>query len=389
MLQSSISTILMAVITTNIFLALLTLFFCDANLMVRAGYKLLALLAAFSILRFVLPIELPFTITIPLPPLVSDVIVLIYGELFTFRGQFVSLWMLFKLVWALGFILGLVRYVLSYLRARRYIVLFGKAIGHKEPYRALLDQICGERGRRNRFTVLEMPGLHSPVLFGFLSPKILLPEGLALPERQLYYVLHHEASHHFHHDLWLKNAIKLISLVYWWDPFCILLNKQADTILEMRIDDSLTRSDSVRTGEYMNCLIDMSENALRRAPLPKTFTMSLLPAGRSPLKNRFLMLTDNQGKPHPALHAAILLFTVSVYLLSYAFVPEACVSMEHFASVHVGDNSIPFPVGNGYAVHKGDGTYDIYFLNTYVETVDSLAYYPKDIPVYTEENRSD
>ncbi|MCM1101304.1 MAG: M56 family metallopeptidase [Clostridium sp.] len=386
MLQSSISTVLMAVITTNLFIILLTLLFRNAELMIRTGYRQLALLVVFSALRFVLPIEFPFTVTVRLPRLLSKIILLLHSELFTVGGQFVSLWRIFLLVWAVGFLMGLSLHLLSYIRARHYIILYGKVLSHKEPYRHLLEQICAEWGRPNRFTVLEMPGLRGPVLFGLFSPKILVPEGMTASERELYYVLRHEAAHHFHRDLWFKNLIRLITLVYWWDPFCALLYRQADVILEMRTDDSLTLADRDRTMEYMGCLISLSEQSIQQAPLPRALTMSLFPAGRSKLKDRFLILTKNQERRSPLLNATIFLCALSVYLLSYAFIPEAYdeTTIERITAGEEGA-VLFFSEENAYAIDNGDGTYDLYFYDVLIGQVDSLKYYPEDIPVYTRD----
>lgn len=388
MLNSSLSTVLMAVLTTNVLLILLSLFLFSNKLMIRVGYKLLALFAVFVLLRFLLPFEFPFTRNIHLPNSVSRMMATFYsGQLFMLGETPVTLWRIFQWVWAIGFVLGLLGYIIAYCRARHYIILYGKVVSHREPYRSLLERICREQGKGNCFTVVELPGLRSPVLFGILSPRILVPENLDVTENYMYYILRHEAAHHFHHDLILKNVVRLITLAYWWDPFCILLNKQTDAILEMRIDDCLTLTEPDATGEYLHCLVDVAERAAGWTPLPRNLTMGLFPKMRSNAWRRFTLLTSNQQKRQWPVNLALCLVTVSVFLFSYTFILESyCRPTDEIPLAPPAEENLIFLSSEDfYAIDNGNGTYAIYFKDINMEITDSLEYYP-DIPIYTREN---
>lgn len=136
-MQTSLSTVMMAVLTTNAFLILLVLCLVNEKLLVHAGHKLLALFVSFTALRFVLPIELPFTITIELPAVFSQIIKECHNRLFRIGEQSISLWQLFKVVWLLGFIIGLVHYIISYYRSAKHITLYGKELTNTVPCRVL------------------------------------------------------------------------------------------------------------------------------------------------------------------------------------------------------------------------------------------------------------
>lgn len=41
---------------------------------------------------------------------------------------------------------------------------------------------------------------------------------------------------------------------------------------------------------------------------------------------------------------------------------------------------------NTYAVQNRNGSYDIYLYGEYCETVDSLEFYPDDVPIYEEDS---
>lgn len=390
MLHISLSTVIAAVITTNIFLVILTICFTSKDLLINAGYKLLALFVLFTALRLALPFELPFTVTIRLPKFISMIVLLCNIRLSTINGYRVSLWTLFLVVWAIGTTIGIVRYAFNYFKTRYLIILYGKELTHKVPYKDLLEQICRMRKRRNRFRIIELPGLDGPVLFGILYPKILVPEHFELPERDLAYILRHETSHHFHHDLLLKCLVKLITLVYWWDPFCHRLNKQTDTILEMRVDDSLTLTDFQLTKEYMHCLIAASTFAAQSTFLPNDFTLRLLPREPSDAMKRFSLLRYNKLTPRPVLNALLIVVILSIYLLSYAFIGEPYKLPDDslLPPVEVLDKQkelLPLSPEDSYFIDNGDGTYDLYYYEEYLLTTDTFEYYNSNIPIYTEE----
>lgn len=387
------STLLMAVITTNLLLILLSLLLCNKYLMVGAGSKILALFPFFVLLRFILPIEFPFTRNIYLPVSVSQIVAMLHNPLFVLGGHSVSLWMMFQWVWGIGFLCGMIKYIWDYRKARQYITLYGKVITDKEPYHKLLAQICQEQKRRkNPFVVLEIPGIKVPMLFGIFVPYILVPENFSLSERDTYFILRHEASHHFHHDLLLKSLIRVITLIYWWDPFCILLNRQTSIILEMRVDSSLTLTDIDATIAYMNCLLEVSQYSECQTPLTKDFTMPLLRVKQSDLKKRYFMLCNNQEKHKRAMVVLLCLALISIYVLSYTFILEIYCNPNIDISVSsqtpTNDTEI-FKMTDGvdyYCIDNGDGTYDIYYDNCYLLTESSLEGYPKDMVIYSKED---
>ena len=392
MVQASLSTVMMAVLTTNVFLILLTLCLINKKLLVRAGYRLLTLFVLFTTMRFVLPIELPSAFTLRLPAVFSQIIARCYGRLFLIGEQPISLWQLFKVVWLAGAVIGLTAHIISYYRSSRHIVLYGKELTNTEPYKKLLSTICENKKRKNCFRVIELPGLDVPALFGIIHPRILIPENFVLPEQQLRYILQHEATHHFNHDILLKNLIKVITLAYWWDIFSFLLNRQTDIILEMRIDSSLTGTDASVTQEYMQCLIDMSERVSKKKLLPNSLTIGLLPSGYKDLKHRFQLMTGNQEPPRLRWSVLLISIALCTYLLSYAIICEGYIPPQETVPQILSADEDPmdlyyFPSSNNsYFLDNLDGTYDYYMNGIHIETVESLEYYPEGLPVYTRDN---
>lgn len=387
----TLTTTLMAILTTGLFLTILSVCFLNRNLMVRFGYRLLALFVLFTFLRFLLPVEFPFTQSVSLPFFISNIIALLRRRLFFFLGQPVSVWFLFECIWILGAVIGILYYLFSCLRAEHYITLHGKELTDTAPYQTLVADICAEQNRKNCFRVIELPGLNVPMLFGIFSPKILIPEHVDFSESHAYYILRHEMTHHFHHDLILKGLVRIITLIYWWNPLCILLNRQTNVILEMRVDDSLTHSDAARTVEYMNCLIDYASDTVHKAPLSKSFTMSLFAKKDSDLVKRFVLMSNNQRKTDFPLSVLMCCMVMCIYLGSYLYIFEASKppSAENadFPDDIQNVQQLHFSLTNDtYFIDNGDGTYDLYSDGLYLETLDSTENSYPGTPIYTPEN---
>uniref|UniRef100_UPI004055A321 M56 family metallopeptidase n=1 Tax=Acetatifactor sp. TaxID=1872090 RepID=UPI004055A321 len=381
MLNYSFATVYMAIIASNILLILITLLFRNTKIMVNAGYKLLALFIGLTALRFALPIEFPFTKTIFLTDwkLVSQLISHVRYPLWKISDFEISAWTFLQIIWLIGFIINLVRYIREHAKARYFILANSLDATVREPYASLMKQICNERSCRNRFRILTVTGIEKPMLYGVIKPCILIPEHMELSQNNLYYSLVHEAAHHFHHDLLIKKLIKIITMVYWWNPVCYTLIRRVDTILEMRIDDVVTASGEDAITKYLHTLLAIGEQATEQSALSKSVTMALLPEEDDELTQRFLMLLPSKQKKKLAINVLLFVGVIGIYVVSHLFIFEA-----YYTPPNVAEETIGQTADIMYAILNENGTYDIYYKGIYTETTDSLEYFDSSIPVYTE-----
>lgn len=381
MIHYSISTVGMAVITSNILLILVTVLFQNQKLMINTGYKLLALFIGLTVLRFLLPFELPFTSTVLLTEFesVSQIIASLRHYIFSFGSVELSIWRIFELIWLTGFLINLLHYIQLHRKARYFILANSLEAGENEPFHSLLERICRERGRKNPFRVLIVSGINTPMIYGIFAPRILIPENLELTEEEWYYVLSHEASHHFRHDLFIKTLAKIITMIYWWNPAGYVLNKQIDVVLEMRVDNIVAAFNRETIIKYLHCLTELGERATEENVLPKAVTLSLLTKENSSLIQRYHMLISAIQKKSHVVKVLSFILIFGIYAASHLFIFEA-----DYTPPKVAEESVAQSEDNTYAILKSDGTYDIYFEGYLIETTDSLEYFSSDIPIYTE-----
>ena len=390
-MRLTLATTYMAIFTAGIFLSLLTFCLINKNLLIRFGYKLLGLFILFTFLRFTFPVDFPFTETIVLPRDISYIILRLRHRLFYLGQQPVSIWFIFECIWLIGAIISILWFFISYFRDNYRIVLYGKELTNASPYKEIVADICKDQNRRNNFRVIGIPNLNIPMIFGVFKPRILLPENIELSYDEAYYIIRHEMTHHFHHDLLLKSLIKFITLIYWWNPFCILLNKQADVIIEMHVDDSLVHSDTEIAFAYMQCLTDYASKTTEKSMFSHTFTLGLLPKEKSDLRKRCYLMFNNQSKSDKSLSVLIGLIVLGIYISSYLFIfegfrpPEEINMGQPMLSDNWGDIQI-LNNSDSYFIDNGDGTYDLYSGDMFLETTDSMEGYYPGTPVYTPEN---
>lgn len=377
MLNYSFSTLLMAFLASNLIIIIIALCFCWEHILQSVGYKALMVFLILTLFRFVFPFELPFAHTVTFPYRLSTVIMLVQNHLFVINGVRVSIWEMFELIWLIGILIYLCIYIRQSVKMRRFICQRCEDITDTEPYVSLMARICGDR--RNRFRILTSSQIYIPCIYGIRTPCILLPAGLHLSEEDLFYVLSHEASHHFHHDLLIKRIFRFVCMVYWWNPFCHLLRKQIELILEMHVDDSLIHGDLEKIQEYLDTLYRITDETTEKQSSSLPDAAPLLKQKTSALSYRVSMMVRKQYKPSILSTIAVIASIFLIYLSSYLITFESYTLPDLPKATT--DDAVQLNVDNIYAVPKEDGTFDLYFKDCFLDNVSSLEGFLPEVPI--------
>lgn len=379
MIPFSLSSLLMSILFSNILLILLSFIFLNRKFMVIIGYPLLTIFLIITFLRFVFPFELPVSTNILLPEWLSIAIIFLKEPHISMGTLTFSIWHLFLFLWSLGFVIGIYRLLCAYRKMYHRIPILGTDVTKEETYASLLGQICKERRRKNQFCIYKLPNLSVPMIFGLRSSYILLPE--ETHEKELYYILSHETAHHFHHDQWLKLALQLLCIIYWWNPFMPLFKRQFSRVLEMRVDSYIIDScDSKQKFNYLNCLIETSKSGnMEKATIP----IALCNADTLELAQRIAVLDKKHQRRTSRFFQFFCMSVIGgLYVLSFLFIFEP-----HYMSPEIKEefsNSTPmiaFPA-NSYLIANPDGSYDLYIDDTHIDTLTVLDEYMDDIKIY-------
>lgn len=206
---------------------------------------------------------------------------------------------------------------------------------------------------------------------------ILLPQDMKSSDSELRLVLTHEIHHIIHHDLLIKLGTSILTIIYWWNPFCYLLKNNCNLFLEMRIDHLITQNDSEKKISYLELLLQYKEQT--------NFTFSEQPglsffSNNNDLIIRFATLTQTSNSIFKR-DILLILWALFIFICSYFFIFQS----NYLPPELYNDATLIIPTpDNSYFIKKEDGTYNFYINNEYFETTDSTEYYDSKIPIYTE-----
>lgn len=377
MFEFSMSSLLMSVIFSNLLLIMLYVVFRNTEFMLDIGYRLLTVLLVTTLVRFLLPFELPHNIRIDIPQEVSYIPILMKKRCFSIGTVNFSLWHIFLILWLIGILIGSYRLFYCCRRFSKSIYVLGTDVTNREPFYSNVQEICSEQNRKNRFRVVEMHGISSPMITGLTHPIILIPSTLSLDSEKWYYVLSHEAAHYFHRDLWMKLFSKFLCILYWWNPLIYALQRQISTMLELRVDRHITSSnDETKKVRYMECLLQVArQEKENNTPLAISFCTT----DQNLLLQRFRMMGDskrhkrNRRKQIALCGIAVVLYAFSMFFIfePYYVLPEAS------------KNSYELTKDNAYFIVNPNGGYDLYMEDRYISTLDDITDETiKDLKVY-------
>lgn len=349
-------------------------------MLLLVGYRTLAVTTILSLIRLLFPIELPFTTTIlySCPP--SKAVVFLQHRWNLFSFLHVSIFDLLLIVWVIGIIRGSSVYFMQYRKISAFILLHGKEGANQERYSAILNSVCTSLAAKNRFQVMEIAGLSTPMIFSVFKPTILLPANHTYTDQELFFIFQHEISHSVHGDLLVKFFLQILTIVYWWNPLSASIKAHMNRILELNIDAVVTHNDRQAIADYLSCLLAIKKQAVNSKPTPflSSIGLSIAEIEGSELETRFQVLA-NQTPQRKSVSSGIIGVSILFFLISYLFIWEPSQPPSLFEPE---SSYFQMTEENSYVIQNPNGTYDFYWNGQLIETVDSLQYYDESIPIY-------
>lgn len=363
MLDFSISSVNMAILVSNLFIIFLVLIFRNRKVMFRLGLPLLVGFVILICVRMIFPVELlPISHNVYLPDLLTTIV----GE--TRRTRFlhdtVSWWNILEFVWVCGILYSSLKYFNRNHAFRKYVKKHASALSESSIQMRAFTQIKLEATKKGiqKMQLLALPLLKSPIIYGLWKPCILIPNTLELSETEWRYVLLHEVNHYRHKDLYIKFLLHIICIIYWWNPFCRFLKNDTDTILEMRIDQTLADTPAHKV-EYLSCLLKTASYQIENPVSIPDFSINFCD---SVLVQRFDSITKNNKRQDSyTFKITFLFFAIFLYLGSYFITFES----NYFPADLFTDDIIIPTEDNCFVIECPDGQYDFYLYGEYIETL--------------------
>jgi beta-lactamase regulating signal transducer with metallopeptidase domain/Tol biopolymer transport system component len=212
------------------------------------------------------------------------------------------------LVWALGALaLG------AYVVASNAKLWRATSIEPPSTDKDVLELLEGCRARMGLRTIVALVAsekVSTPVLLGFIRPRLLIPKDIAtqLSHEELRYVFLHELAHVKRHDIALAWLTALLQVLHWFNPLVWLAFHRMRADRELACDALvLTRTQGEGTKDYGRAIVSLLERFSFPPPLPG---LAGILENKSQLKRRMTMITRFKNNSYRWSPLAVALIAV-------------------------------------------------------------------------------
>lgn len=219
------------------------------------------------------------------------------------------------LVWLAGFILLLGR------------LLYGAASLHEfrkgliKIKDSRLDKIL--RQAQETFHFRSLPEVYaskeakSPVVLGIARPHVVLPQKVyrKLSTKEIKGILFHELSHIYHRDQVTGVLQRIVTALYWWNPFVHTLSTDFSKAREEISDNHAILGNNSR--EYAECLVSLAEKTVlvNRLPFLRGLAVSHIP-----MKERINQILSKERIMATRTKKSTTLIILFVFVLSIGLI---------------------------------------------------------------------
>lgn len=126
----------------------------------------------------------------------------------------------------------------------------------------IYKSVCGLLSVRQGVSIYVSRHLRSPLLFGVIRPKIVIPER-EFTDAELEMIMAHELVHYKHRDLWIALAAAAVRCVHWFNPCAYMLGAAITETRELCCDETvLAMMEPHDKKEYGRVIISVIEDGI-------------------------------------------------------------------------------------------------------------------------------
>lgn len=235
------------------------------------------------------------------------------------------------------------------------------------------DRVCSDMAIRRAPALYRSAAAASPMLIGFLRPRIILPKQEPF-ESALDLILRHELTHYRRHDLHFRILMLLARTIHWFNPVVYLCERAAVYYGELSCDEyAVSMADKDRRAAYSNVILAaLRSNSSAQSLLTTSFSMD-----KKLLKRRLIATMNMNVKKH-AVFVAVIALMLSVVLGAHLVFAESAngAAMETDPDSGI-DPSISADADDLLEsvakLYDDNGPYDTWTIGTYQQAVALLV----------------
>lgn len=321
-MQFTVFSAVMAVGCSSVIILMIHLLRKRLLFLKRFGVVTVLFLYAVCVFRILFVFEFPFTRSIAWREGLNDFYQAVYFDKVQIAGSFeLNLATGFVILWLLAALFLTIIFLCKYMAGQKRAAKYAdrEIPGAVE----ILEKIMAEEKRRLPVCICRCPEIEIPMSIGIFRKMILLPDR-PCSEEELYYIVKHEYTHHYHHDILTIFLVRLFCCLFWWNPLVYLLRNDVLQMLEIKCDLAVTQDMSKsEISEYLTTIVNSLKDT---KDTKKAFSGSaalVLPFKRKKsfsVVERFKMVTQSDKGNSKVFQAAFLILFVALFFASYLFI---------------------------------------------------------------------
>jgi beta-lactamase regulating signal transducer with metallopeptidase domain len=166
---------------------------------------------------------------------------------------------------------------------------------------------------KRKLPVYRNPNVQTPMLIGFFTPAIILPD-VDYSAEELENILMHEFTHYRRRDLWIKWLSVIVGAIHWFNPIVWIFRGEVNRICELSCDEAVIRGlGTAEKQSYGETLIAVAaENRLPFGVMSTTMC-----AEKNALKERLgaIMKSRKFTKPAVVISAVLIVAIAAAAIL--------------------------------------------------------------------------
>lgn len=224
------------------------------------------------------------------------------------RWQSASIRRLFPILWLAGAVVVGAYVILSDLALWR-IVKRDRPLMNQQMLE-LFEECKAQMGVQSLVVVVPSSHVRSPGLFGFVRPRLLLPQDMldSATQEEMRYTFLHELAHLKRRDIYLGWLTSLLQILHWFNPLVWFAFYRMRADRELACDALvLTQTGHDKSQEYGGAILGLVRRFSRSHPLP---AMAGVIESKSQLKRRIAMITQFDNNSYRWSPSAIILVII-------------------------------------------------------------------------------
>jgi len=223
----------------------------------------------------------------------------------------ISWWQVAAEIWLIGVIFALAYHAIKHYRFVKMIQRWSEKITNEDVL-TLLQDLKREVGITQHVGLYFCSCTDTPMMIGFVHPKILLPSA-KFTNDELRFIIKHELVHHKRKDILYKYVVLIATVVHWFNPIVYVMAKNIRELCEMSCDAEVVWSMDVDTRRhYSETLIGvMKQRSKQHTHLSTHFY-----GGKKGIKKRILSIMDTSKKKA----GSVLICMMIVAIIGTSFV---------------------------------------------------------------------